>query len=331
LKLIINRVASGHVSLDTINEFEKSILSSNKSAKLVRRLNKYATYLLSLLYRFSLKLGIPISTYLVRLSRLLPKLNDNQVFAVMMGLEPKKCLFHFLFPFPIKSIYLFDAWPNTHDKIINFVNFFDVSHVFVSSSQAAEMLNTKIKRSNVFWIPEGINPYEYRFYTQENKDIDVLALGRRYDLYHDLIVDSLKDNGKVYLYENVKGKIIFPTREEFIEGLGRSKISICIPSCITHPERSGAIETMTIRYLQSMVSKCLVVGKAPAEMIQLFGYNPVIEIDFANPQDQILRILNSFNEYTPLIEKNYQTVIQHHTWNCRWIKIEEIIRNNPTD
>lgn len=330
MKLVITRVTNGHVSLDTINEFEKSILPNN-STKPVLQLNKYVTYLLSLLYGFSLKLGIPISNYLERLTKLLPRLNDNQIFAVMMGMEPKKCLFHFLFPYQIKSIYLFDAWPNAHERIINFVNFFNVSHVFVSSSQAAEMLNTKITKSNVFWIPEGINPDEYTFYSPENKNIDVLALGRKYDLYHDLIVDSIGNIGKVYLYEKVKGEIIFPTREGFIEGLGRSKISICIPSSITHPERSGAIETMTIRYLQSMVSKCLVLGHAPIEMIHLFGYNPVIEIDFSNPQDQILNILNNFNEYTSLIEKNYQTVVQHHTWISRWIKIEEIIRNKSID
>ena len=53
-------------------------------------------------------------------------------------------------------------------------------------------------------------------------------------------------------------------RDAFIDGLARSRVSICVPSSVTHPERAGDIETMTIRYLQSMVSKCVVLGRAPA-------------------------------------------------------------------
>jgi hypothetical protein len=143
-----------------------------------------------------------------------------------------------------------------------------------------------------------------------------------------MIVDSLAEKGYTYLYELKKGELIFPTRQDFIAGLAKTKISICVPSSVTHPERSGNIETMTIRYLQSMVSKCLIVGHAPKEMIDLFGYNPVIEIDFTNPVGQIESILNNYNSYTALIEKNYNEVIQHHTWQCRWEQIKMVYSAN---
>ena len=110
-----------------------------------------------------------------------------------------------------------------------------------------------------------------------------------------------------------------------MDGLARSRISICVPSNITHPARAGDVETMTIRYLQSMVSKCLVVGYAPKEMIELFGYNPVVEIDMENPADQLLDILNNFVKYTPLIEKNYNSVLKNHTWRQRWTEIADVI------
>jgi hypothetical protein len=110
----------------------------------------------------------------------------------------------------------------------------------------------------------------------------------------------------------------------FINGLARSKVSICFPSSITHPERAGKIETMTIRYLQSMVSKNLIIGKTPEEMITLFGYNPVIEVDMEDPVSQLNEILNNYNEYTGLIEKNYSAVVKDHTWRNRWQSIKEI-------
>ena len=110
--------------------------------------------------------------------------------------------------------------------------------------------------------------------------------------------------------------------------MAKSKISICVPSSITHPDRSGNIETMTVRYLQSMVSKCLILGRAPKEMITLFGYNPVIEIDSEDPEGQIISIINNYSNYFGLIEKNYQTVLEKHTWNKRWAEIKLLIKEN---
>jgi hypothetical protein len=245
-----------------------------------------------------------------------------------MGLDEYKYRPYGIYTVHCRSIYLFDAWPHDFDKIINFVVNYKVDYVFVSASQSKSLLNENIEKKIFHWIPEGIQPDEYDFFEYSNKTIDVLALGRKYDLYHDMIVDSLKEKGYTYLYELKKGELIFPTRQDFIEGLAKTKISICVPSSVTHPERSGNIETMTIRYLQSMVSKCLIVGHAPKEMIDLFGYNPVIEIDFTNPVGQIESILNNYNSYTALIEKNYNEVIQHHTWQCRWEQIKMVYSAN---
>ena len=131
----------------------------------------------------------------------------------------------------------------------------------------------------------------------------------------------------MHLFEEKKGQLIFPTEKDLIDGLARTKISICVPSNITHPERAGDIETMTVRYLQSMASKCLVVGHAPQEMVELFGYNPVVEIDMEKPAEQIRDILENFTDYIPLIEKNYIETLANHTWNDRWQQIRAIMQS----
>ena len=69
-----------------------------------------------------------------------------------------------------------------------------------------------------------------------------------------------------------------------------------------------------------MLSKCLIVGNAPAEMIELFGYNPVIEADMNEPAKQIENILNNYDQYIPLIEKNFLHAGKQ-TWENRWMKI----------
>jgi hypothetical protein len=84
---------------------------------------------------------------------------------------------------------------------------------------------------------------------------------------------------------------------------------------------------MTNRYLQSMASKCLIVGHAPKEMIELFGYNPVVEIDWKAPMEQLDTIFDHYADYIPLMEKNYKMVSNHHTWEKRWEQIKNSIKS----
>jgi hypothetical protein len=118
----------------------------------------------------------------------------------------------------------------------------------------------------------------------------------------------------VHLYERAKGCIVFPAKQEMIDGLANTRISVCFPSSMTHPKRSGVVETLTYRYLESMASKCLVVGKCPKELVELFGYNPVIELE--NPS-QIMEILNQIQDYQCLVERNYHRLLEVGTARIR--------------
>lgn len=324
MELITHDPGKYHVSLDTVWEFEKTILEDSRVYRWNSKYNPFSV-LPNLFWRNLYGVGTRLRDHNKQSTS-----TENQraarrdMFAVLMGPNIRKTMPLFLLP-GRKSIYLFDGWPSTHKKIRLFADSCKIDHLFLSSSQATKMLSESLQSTSCHWIPEGINPEEYKHASFPGKDIDVLQLGRRYDRYHHLIAEPLEKLGKVYLYEKISGQIIFPTRKEYIEGLARSKISICVPSNLTHPGLAGGIETMTIRYLQSMVSKCLIIGHAPHEMIELFGYNPVVEIDYTDPLNQILSILKNGAAYTPLIEKNYQTVLERHTWKHRWEKISRIL------
>ncbi len=323
MKLVQGPIDHLNVSTDTINEFENSILL-NTEVRAAKPANHIIYKIKTLLYRIGKKLNV--STILhTKKSYLKHSCKDTgHLFTIMMGLDEYKYR-----PFGVlnrncKSIYLFDAWPNDYQKIQDFCIKYKIDYLFITASQSAYILQQKLDYTKVRWIPEGIDVNQYKYQNYSTKTIDVLALGRKYDAYHQLIVGELLERGYSYLYEKQKGELVFPTREDFIQGLASSKISICVPSNITHPERSGDVETMTIRYLQSMASKCLIVGHAPAEMIQLFGYNPVIEIDMTNAVLQLDNILKNYSDYIPLIEKNYLMVLENHTWNHRWSQIKSI-------
>ncbi len=323
MRLILNKSDKYHPSRDTVKEFEKIIISDPQVQTAIPA-NEKVSKLSYSQWRLMNKMGIA-SNPISHLYRFESKRNYTKFFnyfVVIMGCEFHKCLPHFQHP-GSKSIYMFDAWAEDHDMIKQFVKHFKVENLFLSSSQATESLRNSVGQTKVNWIPEGINPEEYNYYPYERKDIDVLAFGRKYDQYHDKIENHLKGQQIKYVFPKSPGKVIFPSRELFIDGLARSKISICFPSNITHPERAGDMETMTIRYLQSMVSKTLILGKAPEEMISLFGYDPVIEVDMRDPANQVKEILSNYPEYIGLIEKNYSNVLKDHTWRKRWQAITE--------
>lgn len=259
-----------------------------------------------------------------------PLNDDASLFVVMMGVDRLKYMPYANRTRHARMIYLFDAWPKDYNRILRFVHECKITRVFVSARQSSEDLNKSTTDTTFYHVPEGIEPSAYHAARYDAKDIDVLALGRKYDRYHDIIRPVMEDQGRTYLYEYFKGEIIFPDREGLIDGLSRTKISICVPGSVTHPERSGHVETMTMRYLQSMVSKCLVVGQAPAEMISLFGYNPVINIDWKDPAGQIVDLLKNFHLHIPLIERNHREVLSRHTWTDRFQQIKRILSRTAT-
>lgn len=245
---------------------------------------------------------------------------------VLMGPRFPKC-FPNVFTNGLKAIYLFDAWPSYFNYILRFVNDFEINYLFVSSKQAAESLNLLIGKNNVFWVPEGVKPVDYKFLPAANRNIDVLSFGRGYNSFHLSIVEKLAQKKVNYMFSSANEKL-FPDKDSFTDGLSKAKISVCFPTNVTHPERADGVETMTNRFLQSMASKCLVLGKAPEEMIQLFGYNPVVEADMENASEQITGILKNFENYRELIEMNYQTLVENHSWSKRWEQISTILSEN---
>ena len=305
MDLIVHDPGRFHVSLETVWEFEEAI-SSDPRVRIHSSKESVLPQIPNIIWRSLYRLinALSAKNKAEPTESQLSLINDT--FVVLMGPNTRKTMPRFLAE-GRKSIYLFDAWPHFQERIRLFAEACNLTHLFVSSSQGTEMLAKILKRTSCHWIPEGITPEDYYLAFTPARDIDVLQLGRCYRRYHNLIVDPLEKLGKVYLYEKVPGNVIFPTRLDYVEGLARSKISVCVPIAETHPQIAGGIETMTARYLQSMFSRCLVVGRATKEMIRLFGHNPVVEIDFDNPVDQLRHLLDNLSDYRPLIEKNYRS------------------------
>ena len=253
------------------------------------------------------------------------KSGKNIYLAILMGPAEYR-----LFPICYAKeavVYCFDCWPAKYGRWEAFFRRNRIKLSFFSARRSAEYFSNSIPEMNSLWLPEAVDPKAYNnSRSLEGRSIDVLELGRRNDLFHQAISQHLKENHRVHLYEKEKGQIIFPTREAMVNGLSDSKISVCFPSSMTHPERSGDVETVTYRYFEAMASGCLVLGKCPQELLDLFGYNPVIEADQEDPYGQIDEILSAPGRYQDLVYRNYQRLLEVGTWRSRANYMIDVIK-----
>jgi hypothetical protein len=191
--------------------------------------------------------------------------------------------------------------------------------VFVTAAQSACFLDGVLPRSQVLHLPEATRVSRYSPQRAlADRAIGVLELGRRHQKWHDTVSAALALRpGRTHVYENSPGALAFADERALIEGLADSVISVCFPSSLTHPQRSGTVETMTHRYLESMASGCLVLGHAPAELIRLMGYNPVIEVDWSDPVRQVLTILEAPDRWQHHVDQALRKLRETGDWSLR--------------
>ena len=71
---------------------------------------------------------------------------------------------------------------------------------------------------------------------------------------------------------------------------------------------------MTQRYWESMLTRTLIVGHCPKELLKVIGYNPVVEVDWQDPNSQLRDIIANIDTYQELVDRNYQAALSHASW-----------------
>ena len=248
--------------------------------------------------------------------RRIADLSDTAYLVPIMFLSEAR-----LFPkcyFAETIVYAFDCWPALYGRWERFFRRHRMRVAFFSARQSAEHFQRAVPVMESLWLPEAVESSLYRGDRPlGERGIDVLELGRRSAPYHDAIVAPLAKSGRLHKFEATPGSIIFPTFEELVAGFADAKISVCFPSSMTHPQRSGDVETITHRYFESMAAGCVVVGRAPRELVDLFGYNPLIEADMTDPAGQLEAILRDIDAHAERVARNRARVMEVGTWDAR--------------
>lgn len=248
---------------------------------------------------------------------------NNQLIVAANGVNIRDNLFPYYCGYEIVPM-LWDCWPSTWKQMYSDFELFDIKKVLVTSRQVADMINeeTNVRAT---WIPEGINqPLYHKGSRLEMRTIEVMEMGRRKKSFHKVLL-SLKSQGIINriitsnLNKNgtLDDKHVAYSNSMLRSLMADSKLMICFPQCDTNPQRAGNIETLTQRYWEGMLSRCLLIGRAPKELIDLIGYNPVIEVGKGNTENQLKNILTNISKYQSIVDKNFETAQKYADWSHR--------------
>lgn len=217
---------------------------------------------------------------------------------------------------------IWDCWPQHDDKVVGWLKRHNVNACIFTSTQAAERIKKRLPAINILVITEGINTEDYdEGPLLRDRCLDVYYFGRAPKaVYEKGVLDGLsfKWGG---------------TDKEFHERIKNAKITNAFPQCDVNPQRTEGQETLTQRYWECMLSRIVMVGRAPKELTELIGYNPVIELNIptdSTSQDistsyseQIKHILSHIENYQALVDKNRGTALLTAPWEIRMKLIKE--------
>lgn len=71
-----------------------------------------------------------------------------------------------------------------------------------------------------------------------------------------------------------------------------------------------------------MLSGTLIVGHAPKELVDLLGYNPVIELETDEDiGSRLSQILDNISSYQELADKNLAVARENASWDTRMTRL----------
>lgn len=215
---------------------------------------------------------------------------------------------------------LWDCWPYTWKSLEHDLRLLNVKLCFMTASDVIDRFSKIFPDTKFVHIPEGLDMSDYiPGLPLSERNIDVYEIGRKYPAYHQKLIEAGLDKKCSFIYLNKKpdGKtFIFDTFEKYRNALCNSKITVSFPASVTDAVNTS-VETLTMRYWESMLSRCVIVGYCPKELYNLLGYNPVVEADISHAAAQLEEILSNISSYQSLVDSNREVALKNAAWDYR--------------
>lgn len=218
---------------------------------------------------------------------------------------------------------IWDCWPKQVESVAAFFRKHQVKTAIFTSSQTADVFRGLFPQMNILTITEGI---KIDLYSPGNilsdRKIDILEIGRKDGNFFKSPLPEGINHIKTGNFART-----FQSDEEFRAALADTKVTVTVPRCDVNPETAGNIETLTQRYWECMLSRIVMVGRAPKELINLIGYNPVIDWDGNDASPLVSDILGNIGKYQDLVNRNYETAKEMASWEMRMKDIMIYLKN----
>ena len=217
---------------------------------------------------------------------------------------------------------IWDCWPCYFEKTSRWLKRHRVKTAIFTSSQTAERMKACLPDMKILYIPEGVDTSLYsEGKPLKDRKIDVLEFGRTNENVFKCELPAPFSH--VRIGKNQKSMF---SDEQLYQAKKKKKITIALPRSITQPEVAENIETLTQRYWEGMLSRMVMVGHAPQELVDLIGYNPVIEYDKEHVKEQILDLLTHIEDYQALVNKNRETALRIGSWDFRMKQVMDWLK-----
>lgn len=218
---------------------------------------------------------------------------------------------------------IWDCWPKQVESVAAFFRKHQVKTAIFTSSQTADVFRDLFPQMNILTITEGIKIDLYSpGKVLPDRKIDILEIGRKDGNFFKTPLPEGINHVKTGNFART-----FQSDEEFRAALADTKVTVTVPRCDVNPETAGNIETLTQRYWECMLSRIVMVGRAPKELIDLIGYNPVIDWDGNDASPLVSDILGNIGKYQDLVNRNYETAKEMASWEVRMKDIMIYLKN----
>ncbi len=228
------------------------------------------------------------------------------------------------------SAYCYDVWEPEFDDWQKCFDDIGLDYIFFGFKQSYE--HYKEQGYNAYWVPLSGDFEVFKPYDVEKSRL-FIQMGRRNDDLHEKMLSYLEkhgieDNRDHYVYRKDRNERIYPDIDELAKEISRTKYFVCVPKYYENFKRTGNVNSTICRFYEGMACKTMLVGMKSASFDELFPYKAMISFNDGEDFDEQIDYYESHpEEYDAIVNKNYEYIMEHHSWGNRVKQILEIINS----
>ena len=212
--------------------------------------------------------------------------------------------------------FIWDCWPSMYDRIEKWFYKHNIRTAIFTSSITAEEIRQRCPDVNILHVTEGIDTSVYHAGgSLVRRSIDFLEYGSKQRNIFEKPLEGINHVNSTSIITKMM------TWNDLLNTMSDAKVTLALPRCDIDQEVTGGVETLTQRFWEGMLSRSVLVGRAPKELTDLIGYNPVITLDRQNAEEQIKDIIAHIDDFQSLVDKNREVALTMAPWNIRIKKI----------